>query len=51
VADVPGVRWLHIDLASPSRNFGISNRATGFGVGLMGTLAYKMATAEVAAKL
>ena len=48
VEDVVDVKWLHIDLASPSRNFGIQNRATGFGVGLMGTIAYKMAAKAAA---
>ena len=43
VADVPDVKWLHIDLAGPTKNFGLSGRQTGFGVGLMGRLAYKMA--------
>ena len=43
VADVPDVQWLHIDLAGPTKNFGLSGRQTGFGVGLMGRLAYKMA--------
>ena len=40
---MPDVKWLHIDLAGPTKNFGLSGRQTGFGVGLMGRLAYKMA--------
>jgi leucyl aminopeptidase len=48
IADVPDVKWLHIDLAGPARNFGISGRSTGFGVGLMGTLAYNMAKKQSA---
>jgi hypothetical protein len=29
VADIPDIKWLHIDLAGPSRSFGLRNRATG----------------------
>jgi leucyl aminopeptidase len=46
IADVPDVKWLHIDLAGPARNYGISGRSTGFGVGVMGALAYNMATKQ-----
>ena len=49
IADVPDMKWMHIDLAGPARNYGISGRATGFGVGLMGTLAYNMAKGQAAA--
>jgi len=38
VADVPGIRWLHIDLGDPVGNFGLSGRATAYGVGLLSTL-------------
>ena len=38
VADVPDIRWLHIDLGDPVGNFGLSGRATAYGVGLLSTL-------------
>ena len=49
IADVPDMKWMHIDLAGPARNYGISGRATGFGVGLMGALAYNMAKGQATA--
>jgi hypothetical protein len=38
IADIPGIRWLHIDLGDPVGNFGLSGRATAYGVGLLSTL-------------
>ena len=39
IADIPDIRWLHIDLGDPVGNFGLSGRATAYGVGLLSTLA------------
>ena len=41
VADVPGIRWAHLDLGDPVRDrpFGLDGRCTGFSVGLLATLA------------
>ena len=37
VADVPGIRWAHLDLGDPVRDgpFGPDGRCTGFSVGLL----------------
>lgn len=43
IDDIPGIKWTHIDLGGPNKNFGVKGRSNGFGVGLMGTLALKMA--------
>jgi len=44
VADVPGVRWAHLDLGDPvvesfHTGFGPSGRASGFSVALLAALA------------
>lgn len=47
IADVPGIRWLHIDLGDPVGNFGLTGRATAYGVGLLSTLVQAVADGKL----
>jgi hypothetical protein len=47
IADVPGIRWLHIDLGDPVGNFGLNGRATAYGVGLLSTLVQAVADGKL----
>ena len=56
VADVPGIRWAHLDLGDPVRDspFGHDGRCTGFSVGLLTACVRKLLTDDytaVAARL
>ena len=46
VADVPGIRWAHLDLGDPVRDtpFGHNGRCTGFSVGLLTACVRKLLT-------
>jgi|EP01043_Picozoa_sp_COSAG02_P039296 hypothetical protein len=47
IDDVPDIRWLHIDLGDPVGNFGLTGRATAYGVGLLSTLAQAVADGKL----
>ena len=56
VADIPGIRWAHLDLGDPVRDspFGPNGRCTGFSVGLLTTCVRKVlddVSSTAAAKL